>query len=75
MSNPCIECGKERIEGKTWKEKVGTSVLIYTQTVCPDKECQKIVDKEIALRKEKFENMAKKKLKVKTEKEVVVAVS
>lgn len=47
MANPCIRCGKERIDGKTWRGKVGTSVVIYTSTICPDKDCQKIVDKAI----------------------------
>ena len=43
-SNPCMRCGKERIVVKTWKEKFGDSVIINTESVCPDKECQKKVD-------------------------------
>ena len=27
MLNPCVQCGKERIDGKTWKEKNGSSVI------------------------------------------------
>lgn len=53
MSNPCVRCGIERIDGKTWKGKVGASPVTYTQTVCPDKSCQKIVDQGIADRKAK----------------------
>ncbi len=45
-SNPCIRCGKERKTVKTWKEKIGTSVITYTQNVCNDPECQKLVDKQ-----------------------------
>lgn len=56
-SNPCIRCGKERIVIKTWKEKMktysGTSLLIHTETGCPDKNCQKIVEEEYRARKEK----------------------
>lgn len=46
ISNPCTRCGKERIVSKVWKEKIGTSVVITTEKVCPDAECQKIVLKE-----------------------------
>lgn len=49
----CIRCGRERIFKKTWKEYLGTSLLTYTRTVCADAACQKIVDKQIALQKEK----------------------
>lgn len=45
MSNPCIRCGTERIDGKSWKEKSGISYIFHTNTVCPDSECQKIIDK------------------------------
>lgn len=44
IHNPCIRCGKERIITKTWKEKIGTSTIINTESVCPDLECQKKVD-------------------------------
>ncbi len=49
----CIRCGKERIVVKTWHEKVGFSMVTYTKTACPDKECQKILDARFALEKEK----------------------
>lgn len=61
MSNPCIRCGLERINGKTWKGKVGASSVTYTQTVCPDKSCQKIVDQEIADKKAKTAALIKAK--------------
>ena len=45
--NLCIRCGKERVVKKTWTEKVGTSLITYTETVCPDPKCQKIVEKQL----------------------------
>lgn len=56
-TNPCIKCGKERIMLKTWKEYIknytGVSLVIYSETVCPDKECQKAVNKILQNQKEK----------------------
>lgn len=46
----CVRCGKTRILLKTWKEKELNkrgAVIIHEQTVCPDKECQKIVDEKL----------------------------
>lgn len=64
-SNPCIRCGKERIESKSWEEKVknfmGTTITTHTQTVCPDPECQKIVEKELELKKKKKEEIKQNK--------------
>jgi hypothetical protein len=58
VTNPCTQCGKERILFKTWDEEVpgygGTSTTITRSlTVCPDPECQKIVDKKLAVEKDK----------------------
>lgn len=75
MNNPCIECGRQRIDGKTWKEKVGTSIATYTQTICPDPACQKLVDKAIADRKEKSELLAQKKIAAKLEREKLIVTS
>lgn len=75
MNNPCVRCGRQRIDGRTWKEKVGISVVTYTMTICPDSACQKIVDKAIADRKEKNELINKKKIAAKLEREKAVAVS
>ena len=60
--SPCIRCGKERVFEKTWKEYVGTSLLTYTRSVCADVACQKIVDAQIALQKEKRDFHAQKRL-------------
>lgn len=75
MANPCVECGKERIDGKSWKEKTGASVVTYTSTVCPDPDCQKIVDKAIEDRKVKSELLIKKKLDAKLAREKLQAVA
>lgn len=74
-SNPCIRCGKERIEARVWKEKVEDSIIINRQMICPDPLCQKKVDsdnKKIrdkhALMKTRSEERAlkRKKSRVKT---------
>lgn len=66
-SNPCTRCGKERIEGKKYKEEIatffGTSTIVHVDTVCPDKECQEIVDAKLEALKQKAEEMKLEKLK------------
>ena len=61
LSNPCIRCGKQRITSKTWTEKVdtyfGKSVITHTETVCPDKDCQKIVAQGLAKEKERADSL------------------
>lgn len=60
-TNLCVRCGKQRIDGKTWKEKVeshfGSSYIVHTETVCPDKECQKIVNEKMAAEKKRAEDL------------------
>lgn len=59
VTNPCIQCGKERILFKTWVEEVpatyGNKITTVTRslTVCPDPECQKLVEKKLAAEKDK----------------------
>lgn len=60
MSNKCSRCGKERVVVKTRKEKVGSSYVFYREMSCPDKECQKQVDKVLS-------NEAKKRVFIKDE--------
>jgi hypothetical protein len=57
-TNPCTRCGKERILAKKWKEKTvtfsgNTIVVTRTLNICPDKDCQAIVDKELNAQKVK----------------------
>ncbi|OIP57118.1 MAG: hypothetical protein COX79_03155 [Candidatus Levybacteria bacterium CG_4_10_14_0_2_um_filter_36_16] len=57
----CTRCGKKRVFLKTWKEELetysGVSVLTHTETICPDKDCQKIVEKELEAKRVKNETM------------------
>jgi hypothetical protein len=43
--NPCIRCGTERVISKRSQEKVGNSIVYTTESVCPNKDCQKQVNK------------------------------
>lgn len=45
-SNPCIRCGTERVISRTWKEKIGNSVVINIEKVCPDIKCQNKVNQD-----------------------------
>lgn len=50
----CIRCGKKRIFKRQWKEVFGRGpAIIHVETVCPDSECQKIVDAEFAEKRAK----------------------
>ena|SRR3989344_6806756 len=42
----CIRCGKDRIFSKRWKAKENGkgAVITYVETICPDKDCQTLVD-------------------------------
>lgn len=73
MSNPCIECGKERINGKTWTTKAATFAITHTLTICPDPACQKIVDKAIAERLEKNARLLKERVAAKQAREKLLA--
>lgn len=64
-SNPCVRCGKERIIVKTWQDYIGESLVTYTLGLCPDKECQKIVDKANIAREEKIAFHANKRNQLK----------
>ncbi|MEX2027903.1 MAG: hypothetical protein WD988_00195 [Candidatus Curtissbacteria bacterium] len=58
---PCIRCGKMRIVSRVWKEKLEYgSIVTHTETVCPDKECQKLVDEKFALARERREQLENK---------------
>lgn len=64
MSNTvCIRCGRERIVSKSWTEYVGTSLVTFVANVCPDEECQKIVDAQLKKKKENLEKIQNKSIK------------
>lgn len=75
MSNPCVICGRERIDGKSWMGKMGASPITYTQTICPDPDCQKQVDKAVAERKAKTASLLKAKEEAKLAKEKLLAAA
>jgi hypothetical protein len=56
--NPCSRCGTQRILLKSSREKIGNSVVITTQKICPNPGCQKIVDQEN--KKQKDRNAARR---------------
>ncbi len=47
VSNPCVRCGKERITVRTYNEMVAGSLIIHSETSCPDFECQAVVNKKL----------------------------
>lgn len=63
--NPCTRCGKERIVSRVWEERITTFSGYITETrsdnICPDKECQKLVEKELEVQREKRERIKQKK--------------
>lgn len=52
---------------------MGASPVTYTQTICPDKACQKIVDQGIADRKAKTASILKAKEDAKLAREKLAA--
>lgn len=66
MSNTCTRCGKERIVVKKWIEATSTEKrsgkIIHMMTSCPDPECQKAVNKALAIEKQKNEERSAAKV-------------
>lgn len=56
---PCVRCGKPRIVARTWEERIktltGFTVVIRTETVCPDVECQRALEVTLADQQRKRE--------------------
>lgn len=65
MANPCTRCGNERVAGKTWKEIVDfggrKTTLTHTDWVCTDPKCQKIVENQLFVQKEKRVGLERQK--------------
>jgi hypothetical protein len=55
----CIVCGKRRIVVGSHEEKIGNSTVVYKDTICPDPECQKKVEKVLGKELEKRQQSAK----------------
>jgi len=62
VKNNCYRCGKERIVSKVWKEKVGNSIVETTEKVCPDKECQSMINREMKKLKTTRQDREQKKI-------------
>ena len=65
-SNPCTRCGRERVSSKSWKERTKTFSgimveVIHTETICPNPECQIIVEEDLAVQKEKRDKIKRGK--------------
>jgi hypothetical protein len=67
--NVCPRCGKQRIVVSSRLEVVSNSEVTYTETVCPDPECQKMIEKGLqndekkrAVLKEEQERRVKQRL-------------
>ncbi len=45
ISTVCVRCGKQRILLSKTEETVGTSIVVTTEAICPDPECQEKVSK------------------------------
>lgn len=43
----CTRCGKQRVVASSHEEVIAKSTVVYTETVCPDPECQKMVEAEL----------------------------
>lgn len=59
--NVCFRCGKQRIVVKTWKEHTRGGIVVHTTTTCPNPECQKVIDRQFAVQKEKQDAIEKAK--------------
>lgn len=59
----CTLCGKPRIVSETWLEKIethyGFTQVTHTTTICPDPECQKKVDIDLAKQKQHRDDIKK----------------
>jgi len=75
MSNKCSLCGKERVVVKTRREKVGGSYVLYREMSCPDKECQKKVEKTLFNEAKKRNYIKGEQLKREEERKIRIANS
>lgn len=79
FSNPCIRCGTERIITRTWNENIGESIIVNTETACPNVSCQekvdednkKLRDKHIAIQLKKEEKIQERKASMEAKKQQV----
>lgn len=53
VSSSCIRCGTDRIKDKEKSFLSGNTKTKIVTYICPDKDCQKIVDAQIAAKEER----------------------
>ena len=63
INNPCIRCGKQRVVSRTYTEVHDNSQVTYTDMVCPDPECQKLLEEQFKNEKLKREKMLSEKMR------------
>lgn len=61
-SNPCIRCGKERIKAKEKFISANSRKTKLTTYVCPDRQCQKIVEAQLAEKEERRASFATRRI-------------
>lgn len=49
----CTRCGKERVFKSSYTEKLEKTTIVRTVTICPDPECQKLVEVALAFEETK----------------------
>lgn len=59
----CIRCGKLRVFLRKWKDRTNDrgTMITHTESVCPDSQCQKIVDAQFTQMREKREMSEEKR--------------
>ena len=53
----CPRCGKDRIVISSREEVVVNSTVVYTETVCPNPDCQKLVENMLKVEETKRTNL------------------
>lgn len=64
-TNPCPQCGKERIVDKVWTDTdetpMGASPIKHTSMVCPDQACQSKLEQKLARERAQRDERARTK--------------
>ena len=65
-STPCIRCGAARLVSRQWKERIrtiiGVTVIVHTETVCPNRDCQILVEEGLEVKRVKREAIEQRKI-------------
>jgi len=62
-TNLCIRCGTPRIITKTWRK----GNIIFSNFVCPNRKCQKIVDEDLKKKKNRLDTIRENALRRRTQ--------